>query len=168
MRLGRLLPFPLLPLLVASVLAAACSPAGNPATPDAGDPGDTGPTVSCVDDPLAQTYTANLANMGKSGIFQLVLASSDPAPPARGSDTWSVKVQDATGNAVSGVTLDVLPFMPKHGHGTSVKATITPQPDGSFSVTPLYFFMPGLWQVTFGVHTATQNDSVVFSFCVAG
>ena len=69
-------------------------------------------------------------------------------------------------------TITVTPFMPDHGHGTSVRAVVTAQPDGSFSVTPLYLFMAGVWRVTIavgvGASDAGASESVAFFFCVAG
>jgi hypothetical protein len=155
-----------LAFLAPAAVAIACSHADSASPADAGA-GDEA-QVTCQTDSRAQTYSANMVQKGQSGVFQLALASADPAPPARGTNTWTVRVLDASGAPVTGATLDVKPFMPDHGHGTSIVATITANPDGTFGVTPLYLFMPGLWQMTFGVHAGSQNDSVVFSFCVAG
>ncbi len=37
--------------------------------------------------------------------------------------------------------------MPDHGHGTSVNASVTANSDGTYTVAPLYFFMPGVWRI---------------------
>jgi hypothetical protein len=42
-----------------------------------------------------------------------------------------------------------------------------PSEDG-YTITPLYFFMPGLWQVTLQAMTPAGDDSTVFNFCVPG
>jgi hypothetical protein len=61
------------------------------------------------------------------------------------------------------------PFMPDHGHGTGVKAVVTPTgSDGRYEVAPLYLFMPGYWEVTLTVQTGAVRDDVVFPVCISG
>jgi YtkA-like len=149
----------------ALALASCSSTPGGTAAPDAGDDG----LVSCDSDPLAMSYTSNLAVMGSGHVFQVVLVASDPAPPAHGNDTFTIRVLDASGNAVPNPTLAVSLYMPRHGHGSSTAGTtFTPNPDGTYTVTPLTLFMAGLWQVTFNVTSGSQSDTAVFGFCVAG
>ena len=57
--------------------------------------------------------------------------------------------------------------MPDHGHGTSVNATVSANPDGTYTVAPLYFFMPGVWRITFWIGS-NQADVGEFFFCVPG
>lgn len=113
------------------------------------------------------TYASNLSATGPQRL-QVVLVDASPQPPARGTNTWKVKVLDPSGNPAQGVTLAAKPFMPDHGHGTSVQPMVTANADGTFDVAPVYLFMPGLWQITFDIKTTTSTDSVVFSFCIAG
>jgi len=113
-------------------------------------------------------YAANMSVAGKPKLYDVELVSSDPSPPARGNDTWAFKVVDANGQPVSGATISVTPYMPDHRHGTQVVPTVTAQPDGSFTATPLYLFMPGLWTITLDVKAATGEDSVEYAFCVEG
>jgi hypothetical protein len=57
--------------------------------------------------------------------------------------------------------------MPEHDHGSSIRATVTAQPDGSFQASPLDFSMPGLWQSIFTVTTGDGiNDTALFTFCI--
>ena len=91
-----------------------------------------------------------------------------PAPPVRGDNSWTVKVTTPSGGAVSGATLEAVPFMPEHGHGTSVEAVATANDEGSFMVTPLDFFMPGLWRVTLTAKAGALTDTASFFFCVPG
>src|SRR5262249_40017779 len=88
-----------------------------------------------------------------------------PAPPARGTDTWSMRITDAAGTTQPGLTVGVLPFMPDHGHGTSVNASVTANPDGTYTVAPLYFFMPGVWRISFWIGPNQADVGEVF-FCV--
>jgi hypothetical protein len=135
--------------------------------PDAGNP-DAGDLITCQNDPRVATYAPGLSVTSTSGTRKFVLLSSDPAPPARGTDTWKLRITDAAGNNQPGLSASVLPFMPDHGHGTSVNATVTAESDGTYTVAPLYFFMPGVWQITFSVPPNQMNDVGVFYFCVPG
>ncbi len=149
-------------LAAAVVLAAACGAGGAPA-----DGGADGDVVTCQADPRVDAYSANLAKRSASGAYQVVLVKADPAPPAIGVNTWTIRVEDGGGAPMPSVALKVLPFMPDHGHGTSVKATVTPQADGTASVTPLYLFMGGVWRVEFNPQDGAA-DPVDFFFCIDG
>lgn len=156
----------LCPFLFVVLGLSACA-SKDPGTPTAAV--DAGPgNITCTTDPRAMTYTANMAQMGTSGMYKFVLAQSDPAPPAKGTNTWTLKLTDASQNNVTGATIDVLPYMPDHMHGTSVDASVTPNADGTYTVTPLYLFMPGIWTITFTAHIGTVTDKSVFSFCIEG
>jgi hypothetical protein len=75
-------------------------------------------------------------------------------------------VTDASGQVLPGLSLSVLPFMPDHGHGTAVNASVTAQGGGDYTVTPLYFFMPGVWRIRFT--SAGSSDTADFWFCIPG
>lgn len=89
---------------------------------------------------------------------------------AKGLNTWTVKVTDGKGNPVSGAAIKVRPFMPDHGHGSSITPQIMPMAaEGTYQVGLLDFFMPGIWQETFTITPTTgPADTVVFTFCVDG
>jgi hypothetical protein len=74
---------------------------------------------------------------------------SFPEPPVRGQNVGQVTVTDAGGQPVAGLTLMVLPWMPAHGHGTSVQAIVAPSATemGVFVANPLYLFMSGEWEL---------------------
>ncbi len=144
-------------LATAVLMLTACS---------GGDAMDAG-TVGCIDDPAAETYAPNMQKPGDGNRLSFVLVSADPGPPLRGNNTWVVKVLDAQGQPVTGATLTATPFMPKHGHGTSVVPTVTSEGDG-YQVNPLYLFMPGLWKVTLSATSGMTSDTAAFTFCVAG
>jgi len=134
---------------------------GGPQTPDAGD------LITCQNDPRVMTYAPGLSVTSTSGTRKYVLLSADPNPPARGTDTWSIKITDAAGTSQIGLSVGVLPFMPDHGHGSSVNASVTANSDGTYTVTPLYFFMAGVWRTTFWIGS-NQADVGEFFFCVPG
>jgi hypothetical protein len=122
---------------------------------------------------LGDLYAANMHKPGLAGQMQFVLVSSDPGPPIVGTNTWTVQVLDGGGKPVKGAAFTWLPgdksiWMPQHGHGSTAQPVVTDNGDGSYTITPLYFFMAGLWQVTLQAKAGTMTDSVVYSFCVGG
>ena len=143
----------------------ACS--SNSASPGPEDSGaDAGGVVGC-DSPQEQTYAANMQQAGASSVFTFVLVSSDPAPPADDNNTWVVQLLGAGGQPVTDATFTAKATMPTMTHGTT-PVTITSNGDGTYTFTPLYFFMAGLWQVAIKATSGTQTDTTSFYFCVAG
>jgi hypothetical protein len=149
--------------------------AGTIGAEDAGDP--DADIVSCATDPLAETYVANMQKTGSLFTFDLV--SSMPAPPVKGNVTLVFKLADLKGNPVAGASVtSMVPYMPRHGHGSPLAPTVTANPDGTFTVDSVYLFMPGLWE--FKVHAALGGaatdcskdpamcDEVDYYFCVNG
>jgi hypothetical protein len=131
--------------------------------PDAGD------SDSCLNRTGVDAWSNGLARASPSGNVKVTLVSGEPSPPARGTNTWTVTMTDGAGNAISGATPVAVPFMPEHGHGSSVTPDMTSMGGPDYSVTPLYFFMPGIWQVTLSASPdAGPDDQVKFEFCISG
>jgi hypothetical protein len=156
-------------------LSACSSPSSTATAPDSGPSADAAVdgVVSCTTDPRVDTYTAGMVKKSTSGALTANLVSADPAPPALRTNAWTVKLTDASGAPVTGATLSVVPFMPDHGHGSSIVPEVMPGTDpGTYTVGSLYLFMPGVWRVTFGVvpdgGTPSADDEVQFFFCVEG
>jgi hypothetical protein len=157
------------------LMSAGC--AGTPSTPsptpDAGGEGGAfSGDVSCSDDARVDTYTAKLTKPGENGLLGFELTESDPAPPAKGANTWTLTITDADGNAMSG-TLAVELFMPDHGHGTSVPPVVSfDAASGTYTVKPVYLFMPGVWRITLDYYADPAGgkpvDAASFYFCVEG
>jgi subtilisin family serine protease len=143
-------------LFLALALGAACG----------GSQSSSSDVVNCTNDSRVAAYVPNLAVTSAGGGMKFVLVSSDPAPPARGTDIWALRVTDASGQPLPNLSLSVLPFMPDHGHGTSVTPQITSNGGGNYTVSNLYFFMPGVWRITFT--SASPSDTAAFFFCVPG
>jgi hypothetical protein len=157
---------------LATGLASACgddSSSSSGANPNDAGPIDSGPVVTCEKDPRVDTYVANLTKTSTGGGLKVTLMASDPAPPIRGTNNWTLRVTDGAGKPLSNAGITVVPFMPDHGHGTSVKPTVAAQDDGKYSVTNVYFFMPGVWRVTVAMPSdAGAGESALFFFCVPG
>jgi hypothetical protein len=148
-----------------SISALGCSSSSGHVHGDGGDP-DAEQFIPCTNDPRADHYAPGLEKVGPMGRLKVVLLSSDPGPPIKGTNTWTVRVEDM-GAPQTGASMKITPFMPDHGHGTSVKASATALTDpGQYQVMPLYLYMAGLWQITLEVTTPAAKDSVVFSICI--
>lgn len=153
-RLGVALPFLL--------AAALCGCGGSPS-----DAQTTARGLGCGSDARADTYAVGLAKHAQS--FSIKLLDASPAPPAKGVNTWKIQVLDGSGSPLDGATIGVTPFMPDHGHGTSVIPGVQALGGGEYTISNVYLFMPGLWQVTFQVNGAgVPQGSVVFAFCIDG
>lgn len=153
--------------MLAVLVCAACGTSDSGATP-AADAGASDATFTCDQDPRVAAYAAGMGVASDSGALHVTLIAADPAPPVKGPNTWKVRLTDAAGQPVSGASVDVKPFMPDHGHGSSTKPTVTPGADGAYDVTGLVLFMPGVWRVTFAVTGASPADAASFFFCVPG
>ncbi len=75
------------------------------------------------------------------------LRTAPAQPPTRGTSSAELRVHDASGKARDGLALTVTPWMPAHGHGTSVMPVVTPTGDGAYVVEQLAFTMPGTWEL---------------------
>jgi hypothetical protein len=129
--------------------------------------------VSCDDDSRVDHYTANLKKPGQKGLYTFQLSQSDPAPPAKGNNSFVVKIAGADGAAVTG-DLRVALRMPDHMHGTSIKPVVTfDAATQSYTVTPLYLFMAGVWRIELDLYAGdpdagTPTDTAAFFFCIEG
>jgi hypothetical protein len=130
-----------LSVLGAAGLSTGCSSAG--AT-------DSGGAVS-------ETAAAVVTTEG--GAFSIAVHSGPDASPSRGVNTLRLVVTRVSdGTPVSGLTLDVVPWMPAMGHGASVKPTVEPGPEpGSYDVTNVALVMPGLWEIRTTISGSTSD-----------
>jgi hypothetical protein len=142
--------------LIAAAAVAACG---------GSSPSEDG-TVNCQTDSRVMTYAPNLAATAGSGM-KYILVQSNPAPPAKGTDTWTIRVTDPAGTPQPSLSLQIKTLMPDHGHGSSVTPTISNQGSGNYQVNNLFLFMPGVWKITFSTTTA-PTDTADFWFCVPG
>jgi hypothetical protein len=111
-----------------------------------------------------------LSSASEDGAVKITFVDSDPAPPAKGNNTWTVTIVDAAGKALTGAAIATTAYMPDHGHTSPIKPTATEQATaGTYVVTPVNVFMPGIWEVTLSVTPAGGTAAAVkFTFCIAG
>ena len=167
-------------LVLVSVFLAglvACSESATPASEGDGLVGEDGlplpdGTVACGEDPRVDDYVA-LDKHGELGVLSFRLSAVEPAPPAKGNNTFQLEINDAAGAPVEG-DLHVDLKMPDHGHGTSVKPAIDFDPQTErYTVSPLYLFMPGVWRIQLEAYQgsadgATPLDRTALYFCIQG
>jgi len=148
----------LLSLLLASL--AACGGEGD----------DDVQGLKCDEETRADMFEAGMVKSGANGLFDVALLEAMPAPPDKGDNLWLVEVRDATSGApVADTTLKVTPFMPDHGHGTAIQTVVTPLGEpGQLELDRINLWMPGLWEVRIKVTKDTDEDNVVFAFCIEG
>jgi len=127
--------------MVALLATAACG--GEPVPP-------AGP-VSFAADP-DQMLTSD------SGALHVAVRFS-PHPPAVGSEAVQLSFTDASGASVSGLAVSVVPWMPAHGHGTSVDPIVTEMAPGTFVATSVYLFMPGSWELRMTTSGAVDDTA---------
>lgn len=153
-----------LTVVVAAVSLSACG-SSTTTTPDAGN----GVVIDCTHDSRVLQYAPNVSVTSANGALDFILVDSTPAPPARGTNVWSMRITNTSGANQPNMPVNVLPFMPDHGHGTSITASMTANADGTYTVQPLYLFMAGVWRVTFTTMPASgPSDTADFFFCVEG
>jgi hypothetical protein len=151
--------------------AAADAPATVDAGRDAAAAPDAAGSMVCDQETRDDDYVAGMSHTdtGDNG-WQVILLSSDPGPPARGDNAWTVQVVDDQEIARDDIDIAVFPFMPDHGHGTPVTAEVTPSgTDGVYAIDPINLYMPGFWVVRLTLldqGTGAELDRVLYRFCV--
>lgn len=127
-------------------------------------------TAACATDPRALVYTKGLAQTSDDGTITVTFVDADPAPPAKGNNTWTVQIDEENVGAVKGATIETTAYMPDHGHTSPIKPTATAVDDaGTYEITPINLFMPGIWEITLTVTPAGEAARAVkFTFCIAG
>jgi hypothetical protein len=115
---------------------------------------------ACGDTSLGPTgFGADPLAMAKGQHLSAALFTS-PQPPERGQLEGKLVLTDLTGAHVEGVTLTVTPWMPEHGHGSSVVPTVDPDGMGGFVISNLFLAMPGTWQLRVDVSGAVTDELV--------
>jgi hypothetical protein len=101
----------------------------------------------------AEAYTTATSDTGALAVD----VRTSPQPPARGTNSVQLTItQVSDGTPVDGLILDVVPWMPAMGHGTSTP-TVTPMGGGIYLVTEVYTYMPGVWALQTSI-TGAMTD----------
>lgn len=78
----------------------------------------------------------------------LLITLSWDQPPQVGRNTLTVEIADAAGAEVAGATVEVTPYMPHHGHGSTESSVVTHEGAGLYRAFPVTLQMPGMWEIT--------------------
>ena len=119
-----------------SLLAVACvsdeAPTHDP------DPNAPFGTLDCSQEERAMTFESGMEVFGNAGyVAEMMVATPMPMPAMRDDNAWTLQVRDSDDNAALGLAIVVAPWMPDHGHGTSVSAVVTDNGDGSYDISPV-------------------------------
>jgi hypothetical protein len=78
-----------------------------------------------------------------------------------------VRLEDEAGTPIEGAVVEVLGWMPDHGHGSTVEAQVSAgEAPGEVVLDPVNLYMPGIWDVTIAVEAGDLVEEVVFTFCI--
>jgi len=93
------------------------------------------------------------------GGYRIEVRTAPGQPPQRGELEVELRIVDAAGSQADGLTLDVTPWMPSHGHGTSVVPTVAALGGGTYRVGQVELFMPGTWLLRIAITKDGHADS---------
>lgn len=152
--------------LLAASLATLGACTSHDDTHDGHDSGTTA-AVGCTTDPRVSVFAAGMQAKSASGRLVAEIVNATPSPPQRGSgdagiNAWTMKLTlDGKTPAVADIQIKTL--MPDHGHGSPKVPVITANPDGTFTVSELFFFMAGVWEIIFSTN---GQEPATFTICV--
>jgi hypothetical protein len=152
-------------LSVAGCGSDAKHASGTDGGADAGD-ADAGEelVVQCPADTLeASTLITGVSAKGKA--ITAKFFESDPTPPARYDNFWTIDFSDASGAPVTDMQMtSASTWMPYHGHGWPGSGTPMSEP-GRFKVK-LNLNMRGYFRIDMVVKSATLgSDTISFYYC---
>lgn len=156
-------------LFLAALLLIA-SGCGSASSGDTTGAGGAAPSL-CAKDPRAEAYAVGLEQKSDDGRMKIRFIDASPAPPSKGTNQWTIQLLDGSDKPIDDATMTIKPFMPDHGHGSSITPQVTwMKSNGNYQITLVDLFMPGIWQITFNITPpgGAAPDAVVFTFCVDG
>lgn len=115
---------------------------------------------------IQATQTAQAAMFtGKDGFFQLGYRPDSGKIPLNSLHSWTIHLQDSSGQPVSGAQIAIDGRMPAHGHGLPTRPLVTADlGGGDYRVEGLRFQMSGEWVVEFTVQANGLTDIVPVTF----
>ena len=106
--------------------------------------------------PTTTTFPDAPYVMTMSGDYHIELRTAPSQPPVRGAIDALLSVSDSSGVA-SGRAIELTPWMPAMGHGSSTTPIVTPREAGDYLVTNLVLPMPGTWELRVTIDGAEQS-----------
>ncbi|MBC8132336.1 MAG: FixH family protein [Deltaproteobacteria bacterium] len=135
-----------------------------------GAPVDADSFTTCEDEKQVMPYEPGMSVMTTAGVFTVKLLNSTPGPAVKGDNVWVIEVDDAaSANALDGLDIDVVPFMPTHQHG-SREVVVTPDGSGTYTLKPVYLYMSGVWEVRISIRDTVNGvsrvDAAIMLVCI--
>lgn len=152
---------------VALAIAIGCTSGDDAVTlgDGSGDPVEN-PNTDCSG---AETFRIGVSHGSSASAATVAVSAAAPTPPDVGDNAWSIAVTDDAGAPVSGLSVEVTPWMPLHNHGLTPPAYLGTETDpGTYTIETFDLIMPGLWQFTVDLAPDGDPDTAVFLFCAEG
>ena len=112
--------------------------------------------------------------VSESGAYRATIHPQGDSIPQGRLQSWTLRIETASGAPVNAASVGVDGGMPQHGHGLPTKPRARRVGEGEYLVEGLKFNMGGWWVVKFRVAPATGgaaggvagSDSIVFNLKV--
>jgi len=143
--------------------------AALPACHSTGDAPIDADFVNCTAEPRATPYQPGMQVTSTKGTFIVKLMSNTYTDASgktqdesfvKGNDVWSVETDEATTmTPLDGLSINVLPYMPDHRHGTTPVGVMPAGSPGIYTMEPVNLYMAGYWEVTFNIVETPPVDA---------
>lgn len=125
-----------------------------------------GSLAGCGGEPAASTgvFPAEpyVTVPSKQGSLSIAVRTGPAQPPERGLVDVEITALDAdSSKPVSGLKVELVPWMPAMGHGASTDVTIEPRDGGRYVSRGLGLFMPGRWELRTSFEGAVNEDAII-------
>jgi len=102
----------------------------------------------------------------ESGAYRATIQPRGDSIPQGKLQSWTLRLETASGAPVNVATIGVDGGMPQHGHGLPTKPRARRVGEGEYLVEGIKFNMGGWWVVKFRVPAPAGSDSIVFNLKV--
>lgn len=131
-------------------------------TADDTDTTDMDMNMACMAPMFAPDLSVQVGN------YDVSFASTDPAMPDVGVNTWTLDIQDMNDEAASGLSVSVEPWMPEHGHGISPATYSGTEVAGKYELETFDLSMPGDWEFRITVNDGEGPSTSSVTLCIEG
>lgn len=117
-------------------------------------------TMACLT--LLPCCTNEVAKATDSGLFHIKLSATEKLLKY-GRNEVIVRIADSKGREVEHAQIEIVPWMPEHGHGAMWPPATIEQGNGLYR-SVIALTMTGHWQLKVIVHKGDLEDSATFDF----
>jgi len=152
-------------VVCAALAVSGCGSSTDSTPVDEPDPGPD--TTFCESKDDSPEWAMPLEAMGEAKTYKVSVVNSTPAlPVAFDENTWTVKVEDASGNAVDDASFITKCGMVGHSHGCDAIVRAKPLGDGFYELSPFMFRMVGAWTILLTVTHGDVKDVAILRLCL--